>query len=901
MEQPRVATANYKDEEATYTEQKPQATRAVALTTARYAYQESAQIWHRGKDVLGRETTGPYDDRRIHPVSGKFVPLKVQSTSAVLNGPGGTTWKRRKIKSVGPLTMRLANWAYARVADDKGSLDVLKSWATALEYFYKALFLVVPMIFMSPFFRMTGGEIVNGGRYTPVPYRYYGRAKKSRNEKDDQIAQPCAGPQRQGPKIPMDSYSDTASVSTTDDDKLKKTGKERLERVLLPRRLCFLDQQPTREIDADTGEMFLEYHSTNVKQWMEHNNQGCPEYLFVAWNGRQFPTAEDCERLHELARYATREAGLQCYWISLECMAQEDEGGLSQMALDVWRISDIIRGSKKLVVMLRTPQPGESIEALLRQWGESIWTFPELLLSPGRRMTTYHYSGEKQVVRTVVPKNQFSARCLATDDDRYQVRRLLDHYLGNLKLSDLELMTVALHCFSSRKAGSLFLAGDYSYALMGLLGHRPQISASDSAFLAFARLSLENYNSRLFERFVCLLPAEQGQAWHKTQDAFGAQLWDIEPSVQVAGIGVYDQNSIEMPEEVFEKEYFLKAGCGGGDDDDDDTTLDGLKSAGLSSRVTEISTPNQSVMDVHRPASGAREMRKPSHSELREDDVVILDGCHAAMVHWKQFQPVWHAKKLSFRRKLLKWLLRLNFVPFLIGIILAALSRSALTTAMPSFSDFNRPSSSAQSNSSRSNKNSDMEAAGAVFLVYSLIVYLAAPLIVRTVYGGKFWETQPWFFGFEGYMPIDEIEAKIFGVRKGRLMWSPYASSTLSHHEIKDNRWVVPRDPRDDPATARLVEKAQAAVPGDMRVFTIVDTYSMTATLFEARRPPEALLVCGSEGGMQRALGCSFEWTTSTFYKETVIRIETRALQRMDRIPRVRLGIQRLEKPTVRR
>jgi hypothetical protein len=68
---------------------------------------------------------------------------------------------------------------------------------------------------------------------------------------------------------------------------------------------------------------------------MEHNNQGCPEYLFVAWNGRQFPTAEDCERLHELARYATREAGLQCYWISLECMAQEDEGGLSQMALDV--------------------------------------------------------------------------------------------------------------------------------------------------------------------------------------------------------------------------------------------------------------------------------------------------------------------------------------------------------------------------------------------------------------------------------------------------------------------------------------------------------------------------------------------------------------------------------------
>lgn len=44
---------------------------------------------------------------------------------------------------------------------------------------------------------------------------------------------------------------------------------------------------------------------------------------------------------------------------------------------------------------------------------------------------------------------------------------------------------------------------------------------------------------------------------------------------------------------------------------------------------------------------------------------------------------------------------------------------------------------------------------------------------------------------------------------------------------------------------------------------------------------------------MQRALGCSFEWTTQTFYKETVLRLETRVLDKMDRIRRVRLGIKR--------
>lgn len=48
---------------------------------------------------------------------------------------------------------------------------------------------------------------------------------------------------------------------------------------------------------------------------------------------------------------------------------------------------------------------------------------------------------------------------------------------------------------------------------------------------------------------------------------------------------------------------------------------------------------------------------------------------------------------------------------------------------------------------------------------------------------------------------------------------------------------------------------------------------------------------------MQRALACSFEWTTSTFFKETVLRLETRVLSRMDRIRRVRLGIKRPAKP----
>lgn len=64
---------------------------------------------------------------------------------------------------------------------------------------------------------------------------------------------------------------------------------------------------------------------------------------------------------------------------------------------------------------------------------------------------------------------------------------------------------------------------------------------------------------------------------------------------------------------------------------------------------------------------------------------------------------------------------------------------------------------------------------------------------------------------------------------------------------------------------------------------------------FRAAQPPVAALLCGSEGGMQRALLCSYDWTTQTFYRETVLRMETRMLDRTPRIGRVRFGLKRLK------
>jgi hypothetical protein len=65
----------------------------------------------------------------------------------------------------------------------------------------------------------------------------------------------------------------------------------------------------------------------------------------------------------------------------------------------------------------------------------------------------------------------------------------------------------------------------------------------------------------------------------------------------------------------------------------------------------------------------------------------------------------------------------------------------------------------------------------------------------------------------------------------------------------------------------------------------------MTVTLFKARRPPVALIVAGSEGGMQRALACSYDITTGTLFRETVLRVPSQIIDRMHALPRIRLGL----------
>jgi hypothetical protein len=67
----------------------------------------------------------------------------------------------------------------------------------------------------------------------------------------------------------------------------------------------------------------------------------------------------------------------------------------------------------------------------------------------------------------------------------------------------------------------------------------------------------------------------------------------------------------------------------------------------------------------------------------------------------------------------------------------------------------------------------------------------------------------------------------------------------------------------------------------------------MTATLLYAAWPPQALVACAVEGGMERVLACSYDWTTAVLYKESVLRFPGVVLEQMHRLPGIRLGFRR--------
>ena len=95
-------------------------------------------------------------------------------------------------------------------------------------------------------------------------------------------------------------------------DHSHKTHAVMTNRILMPRKLCYIDVEPTS--DNPDG--------MKVEDIGEATSE---PYLFVAYTTEQFPNSSGGhkEELVRMAAEATRQHGLKAFWISCSCMVSD--------------------------------------------------------------------------------------------------------------------------------------------------------------------------------------------------------------------------------------------------------------------------------------------------------------------------------------------------------------------------------------------------------------------------------------------------------------------------------------------------------------------------------------------------------------------------------------------------
>ncbi|MCJ1363018.1 hypothetical protein MMC16_002124 [Acarospora aff. strigata] len=665
----------------------------------------------RHRDVLSRETWKPKDLLRyVSPTYGKSFRMIVQATpEAYQRAPGD--WRRTKVSGTAPTVLRLSEWA-------------LQNASLAREGNVEEIFLLIGRVLVTiplqfcilawPFTRSR--DLQNF--YPAFPGRSWDYPKHARNRLD---ASPLA-----------------PTTVAHNGDIYQVVGD--LDRLLAPRALMV----------------------KNNGRWELGSGKG-RSYICISYTGSHFPpdASGKCSQVELLAEKMALEAGVDAYWLDYRCRATTQP----ELSEDVHRICDVFRGARQVVVVL----PDQTLSLTrMREWGQRMWTLTEALLSSSQLIK--FCTAEQSEERTKIE--------LAEEiwEDHETTRLLAEHYTGLLNLSRLELITLALEALIRRqyrtpeKLQSTWTQADVAYALMALLRYRPRMDPSDTLFQALARLSLANDSDCIVERMVSMLP-DPGVTHHSSfvlKDHLGANLWDIEPLCQTAGVS--------------------------------------------------------------------------------QDREIILDGCKAISIRWKDIPRIEYLIRTTWKKLLATVGLRSGPLWLLIGIILVAVGISA----------------------------------GAIVLIIGLILVIAAPWSVKLLYGGKIWGQSTWLIGIEGTMPIKEIERMTFGDEANRLSYAP-SSSLLCQRENEER---VGRGPD-------FVEKPGSPLPDlppGHRLFTLIDTGTMTVTIFSAVRPPSVALICGREGGMLRVVLCHYERSTNCLHKETVLRMETPMLDKAVMLSWVKLA-----------
>ncbi|ROW08342.1 hypothetical protein VMCG_03075 [Cytospora schulzeri] len=536
-------------------------------------------------------------------------------------------------------------------------------------------------------------------------------------------------------------------------------------------------------------------------------------YVFISYQWTSFESDE--EQVKRMARQIAKKKGYRAYWLDIQCNHQQDG---PKRDYDVYTMCDVVRGSGLVAILL-----SNDTNKARRGWGSRLWTLPEGLLAPGDSVvwcyeTTPGVLYHEEVYKIEMTSTFWGQR--SNNNNNNNQDEVMTEYEGGSPLRVL-----AEHYSSLLTLSRLELLPTIISALAAMEWNNKAHSHSDLAYavMGFLHYRLErNEDDTLFQSLARL-------SLSNDSDRIIERMISILPQAQRPPLLRPTSGSItNNPMAVNRKDVL----------DNSDLFRDLALADKFGTRIHDI-TPLCDVVGV-----------------AHEDDTVIVDNCKAIHIRWKNFPRPEVQRHRGFKKMVagvfvaagLWWLTWGVNVTVIWLPVWAGWAGEEVKTAYIAW------------------------LAGGFFLV-AVVLSAAAPLSVRRLFGGKVERSSPYLVAFEGVMPIAALETIIFGNSNSRLTYAPSSTPFCALPGARHKRERQGIEPPWVKNPERMREDLRGCVPPGHHLFTLVDTGDLTVSILSAERPPTVALLCGKEGGMVRAVLCSWRFENDCLYKETVVRM----------------------------
>jgi hypothetical protein len=614
------------------------------------------------------------------------------------------------------------------------------------------------------------------------------------------------------------------AVNVLDQSPENKKPQSQLTKLTIPRRLVVRDPETQQWVVKETTE--LRDEKTGMLQ----------SYIFLSFSRANYLNKSDNElrpffyRIAEAMLKQENKSRLpgqprvEAFWVDLDCVSPDDVNDDTEEARaesnrtrDVHSICDAVRCAKRVYVVLPSDNPEQK-----RIWGQRIWTLPEVLLAAGK--IRYCFSNPD----TTETDNQDLPSFDVTLTDMYDSfwpgptsRFRLSHEEQNDESHEDVIGHLINHYTNTTKLSELqlFTCAVQAMAQQSTGKDTQGYTTADMAYAAMGLLSYRispNPTDSPFQAIARLSLVNDSDNLLERLVC----LWPSHPTAK-------------QLEDV--------ARC------DNKVASSGMILRNIADR-DQYSVHLWDIQPTCNVVGIGEEQYTPT---------VILDRCRGIPIRWKNFPRVKYVKDLNgFRATISQqavyagaWFLLTGF-----GLFSSLISLE--------FSLMDSPNSI----------NLSRYLLGvALFVGCAWVISWFSPWAVRQLCNSGATGVSCHLVGFEGTMSLREIEKIIYGNFNHRLAYAP--SSTIFSKNLRNKKTregIEPQDPMWWQTEAKNLN-----IPKGHRLFTIVDTGDMTVSVIAAERPPVVALICGREGGMVRALLCSWRFEQNCLYRECVMRMRS--------------------------